>query len=215
MLRLSNRNQWILSLLIVTLIILKAGIVSAETWERIITPEDGISSNATAPKFPLNFRRISSSFTKSRLHPIRKIRNAHKGMDYAASKGTPVLAMADGQILTACHQRGYGKFVVILHREGYKTLYSHLSKIAREVKKGANVIQGQIIGFVGSTGLSTGPHLHFETRLNNRPINPLKANIPTGKTVPEAPAAPQPKEATETGRPLIIEMKDNVYVRIQ
>jgi murein DD-endopeptidase MepM/ murein hydrolase activator NlpD len=88
------------------------------------------------------------------------------------------LTMADGQILTAGYQRGYGKLVVIRHLDGYKTVYGHLSKIAKEVKKGSDVTQGQIIGFVGSTVLSTGPHLHYETRVSDRPVNPLKVKIP-------------------------------------
>jgi murein DD-endopeptidase MepM/ murein hydrolase activator NlpD len=123
--------------------------------------------------------------------------------------------MADGQILTAGYQRGYGKLVVIRHPDGCKTVYGHLSKIAKEVIKGSDVTQGQIIGFVGSTGLSTGPHLHYETRVSDRPVNPLKVKIPNGRSVPEARITAQAKAGGETDGPLIIERRGNRYVRIQ
>lgn len=164
---------------------------------------------------PVNHERISSGFSKSRRHPILKRPRAHNGADYVAQKGTPVLATADGQILTAGYQRGYGKLVVIRHPDGYKTFYGHLSKIAKEMRKGSDVTQGQIIGFVGSTGLSTGPHLHYETRVSDRPVNPLKVQIPNGRSVPEARIIAQAKAGGETGGPLIIERRGNRYVRIQ
>jgi murein DD-endopeptidase MepM/ murein hydrolase activator NlpD len=137
-------------------------------------------------KAPLSFRRISSGFSKSRLHPVLKIRRAHNGTDYVAPKGTPVSAMANGQVLAAGHQGGYGKLVVLRHPNGYKTFYGHLSGFAKGVRKGASVTQGQLIGYVGSTGVSTGPHLHFEMRVNDRPVNPRKVEIPAGQPVPEA-----------------------------
>jgi murein DD-endopeptidase MepM/ murein hydrolase activator NlpD len=137
-------------------------------------------------KAPLSFRRISSGFSKSRLHPVLNIRRAHNGTDYVAPKGTPVSAMANGQVLAAGHQGGYGKLVVLRHPNGYKTFYGHLSGFAKGVRKGASVTQGQLIGYVGSTGVSTGPHLHFEMRVNDRPVNPRKVEIPAGQPVPEA-----------------------------
>jgi murein DD-endopeptidase MepM/ murein hydrolase activator NlpD len=134
---------------------------------------------------PLSFRRISSGFSKSRMHPVLKIRRAHNGTDYVAPKGTPVSAMANGQIQAAGHQGGYGKLVIIRHPNGYKTFYGHLSGFAKGVRKAAGVTQGQLVGYVGSTGISTGPHLHFEMRLNDRPINPRKVQIPAGEPVPQ------------------------------
>jgi murein DD-endopeptidase MepM/ murein hydrolase activator NlpD len=136
-------------------------------------------------KAPLSFRRISSGFSKSRLHPVLKIRRAHNGTDYVAPKGTPVSAMANGQVLAAGHQGGYGKLIVLRHPNGYKTFYGHLSGFAKGVRKGASVTQGQLIGYVGSTGISTGPHLHFEMRVNDRPVNPRRVETPAGQPVPE------------------------------
>ena len=147
---------------------------------------EGRSLRKAFLKAPLSFRRISSGFSKSRLHPVLKIRRAHNGTDYVAPKGTPVSAIGNGQVLAAGHQGGYGKLVVIRHPNGYKTFYGHLSGIAKGVRKGAGVTQGQLIGYVGSTGISTGPHLHFEMRVNDRPVNPRKVEIPAGQPVPEA-----------------------------
>ena len=147
---------------------------------------EGRSLRKAFLKAPLSFRRISSGFSKSRLHPVLKIRRAHNGTDYVAPKGTPVSAIGNGQVQAAGHQGGYGKLVVIRHPNGYKTFYGHLSGIAKGVRKGASVTQGQLIGTVGSTGISTGPHLHFEMRVNDKPVNPRKVEIPAGQPVPEA-----------------------------
>ena len=147
---------------------------------------EGRSLRKAFLKAPLSFRRISSGFSKSRLHPVLKIRRAHHGTDYVAPKGTPVSAIGSGQVLAAGRQGGYGKLVVIRHANGYKTFYGHLSGFAKGVRKGASVIQGQLIGYVGSTGISTGPHLHFEMRVNDRAVNPRKVEIPAGQPVPEA-----------------------------
>jgi len=147
---------------------------------------EGRSLRKAFLKAPLSFRRISSGFSKSRLHPVLKIRRAHNGTDYVAPKGTPVSAMANGQVLAAGYQGGYGKLVVIRHPNGYKTFYGHLSGFAKGIRKGAGVTQGQLVGTVGSTGMSTGPHLHFEMRVNDRPVNPRKVVIPPGDPVPEA-----------------------------
>jgi murein DD-endopeptidase MepM/ murein hydrolase activator NlpD len=147
---------------------------------------EGRSLRKAFLKAPLSFRRVSSGFSKSRLHPVLKIRRAHNGTDYVAPKGTPVSAIGNGQVLAAGHQGGYGKLVVIRHSNGYKTFYGHLLGFARGVRKGSSVTQGQLIGYVGSTGISTGPHLHFEMRVNDRPVNPRKVEIPAGQPVPEA-----------------------------
>ena len=147
---------------------------------------EGRSLRKAFLKAPLSFRRISSGFARSRLHPVLKIRRAHNGTDYVAPKGTPVSAMASGQVLSAGWQGGYGKLVVIRHPNGYKTFYGHLSGFAKGIRKGASVAQGQLVGHVGSTGMSTGPHLHFEMRVNDRPVNPRKVVIPPGDPVPDA-----------------------------
>lgn len=147
---------------------------------------EGRSLRKAFLKAPLSFRRISSGFSKSRLHPVLQVRRAHNGTDYVAPKGTPVSAMAAGQVLAAGWQGGYGKLVVIRHPNGYKTFYGHLSGFAKGIRKGASVTQGQLVGYVGSTGMSTGPHLHFEMRVNDRPVNPRKVVIPPGEPVPQA-----------------------------
>ena len=147
---------------------------------------EGRSLRKAFLKAPLSFRRISSGFSKSRLHPVLKIRRAHNGTDYVAPKGTPVSAMANGQVVEAGRQGGYGKLVVIRHPNGYKTFYGHLSGFAKGIRNGASVAQGQLVGYVGATGLATGPHLHFEMRVNDRPVNPRKVVIPPGEPVPES-----------------------------
>jgi len=123
-------------------------------------------------KAPLNFRRISSSYTGRRLHPILKVHRPHRGIDYVASAGTPVSALGDGVIDFAGHRGDYGNLVIVRHRNGYSTWYGHLSRITEGIRKGARVAQGDVIGRVGSTGLATGPHLHFEMRVAGRPVNP-------------------------------------------
>lgn len=124
-------------------------------------------------KSPLRYRRISSYFTKRRYHPILKKYLPHHGVDYAAPYGTPVESAGDGRIIFAGWKRGYGYYVAIKHNATYTTAYGHLSKIKRGIKRGRRVKQGEVIGYVGSTGLSTGPHLHYEVRVRGRVVNPL------------------------------------------
>ncbi len=146
--------------------------------------EDGKALRKALLKTPLNFRRISSGFSKDRFHPILKIRRPHHGIDYAAAHGTPVSSVGDGTVLFAGRKGSYGKMVIIRHPNGWKTCYGHLSKITRGIKKGRRVVQGQVIGHVGSTGLATGPHLHYELRVGDRCVNPLKIKIPEGWPIP-------------------------------
>lgn len=129
---------------------------------------------------PLRNYRISSRFSRSRLHPILKVRRPHYGIDYAAPKGTSVKASAAGKVIFAGQKAGYGKVIEIMHNNGLKTLYAHLSSI--DISRGKSVKAGQHIGKVGSSGLSTGAHLHFGLYKNNRPINP-SGNIKTTKSV--------------------------------
>ncbi len=125
-------------------------------------------------KRPVPNARITSKFTLRRYHPVLKRYRAHLGVDFGARKGTPVRAAGSGRVVFAGRKGGYGNVVIIRHKDGYKTLYAHLSKFRRGIRRGKRVKQGQIIGYVGSTGLSSGPHLHFGLYKNNRPINPLK-----------------------------------------
>lgn len=127
---------------------------------------------------PLNYRRISSFFSYHRFHPIlRKVR-AHLAIDYKAAAGTPLVSIGNGVVLEAGRHRGYGNFISIRHPNGYVSRYAHLSRFARGIRKGAHVSQGQVIGYVGSTGLATGPHLHFEIQKNGRNVNFLMLKNP-------------------------------------
>ena len=127
---------------------------------------------------PLRFTRISSRFSKSRLHPVLKTRRPHRGVDYAAPRGTAVRATGDGRVSFAGRKGGYGKTVLLTHGNGYTTLYAHLSRYAKGIRKGARVQQGQVIGRVGSTGIATGPHLHYEFRINGVHRDPLTVKLP-------------------------------------
>ncbi len=130
---------------------------------------------------PLPYGRITSYFTKRRFHPILRIYRPHHGLDYGAPAGAKVMSIADGRVIFAGWKRGYGFFIQIKHKNGDVTGYGHLKRIRRGIKKGVYVKQGEIIGYVGSTGLSTGPHLHFEIRKNGRFINFLRIK-PDSKT---------------------------------
>ena len=139
---------------------------------------DGKNLRRTFLRSPLKFSRISSGFTRSRFHPVLKKWRAHKGIDYAARKGTPVRATANGIVAVSTRNRGYGKYIILKHRGRYSTVYAHLSRFAKRLRKGKRVNQGDIIGYVGSTGLATGPHLHYEFRVNGTQRNPLRVVMP-------------------------------------
>ena len=140
----------------------------------------GKSAVKALMKTPINGARLSSSFGM-RKHPILGYNKMHKGTDFAAPKGTPVMASGDGQIIKAAWCGGGGNCVKIKHNQTYSTVYAHLSKFAAGIKKGTRVKQGRIIGYVGSTGLSTGPHLHYEVIENGKKINSQKLKLPSGK----------------------------------
>ncbi|MHB8910550.1 MAG: peptidoglycan DD-metalloendopeptidase family protein [Syntrophales bacterium] len=135
-------------------------------------------------KAPLSFRYVSSRFSSGRYHPILKITRPHQGLDYAAATGTPVSAIGDGTVLFAGRRGAYGKLIIIKHRNGYQTYYGHLSQIATNVRNGVKVDQGSIIGYVGATGLATGPHLHYEVRIDGRPVNPTLIKAEPGMPIP-------------------------------
>jgi murein DD-endopeptidase MepM/ murein hydrolase activator NlpD len=126
---------------------------------------------------PLAFSRVTSGFAM-RLHPILKTWRAHKGIDYGAPTGTKVRATGDGTVQFIGQQGGYGNLVILAHAGNYQTAYAHLSRFPANLKKGDKVEQGETIGYVGSTGWATGPHLHYEFRVNGRQIDPLSIDIP-------------------------------------
>ena len=142
--------------------------------------ESGKSIRKTLMKTPINGARLSSSFGK-RKHPILGFTKMHTGTDFAAPKGTPIMASGYGIVVKSSWCGGGGNCVKIKHNSSYQTVYAHLSKFGRGIKKGVRVKQGQIIGYVGSTGLSTGPHLHYEVIENGRKINSQKLKLPSGK----------------------------------
>ncbi|MCP4970096.1 MAG: M23 family metallopeptidase, partial [Arcobacter sp.] len=125
-------------------------------------------------KIPLSYSRISSGFTKKRWHPVLKRYRAHLGTDFAAPRGRKIYASGDGKIEFIGRRGGYGKTIIIRHPNGYKTLYAHQNKFRGGLKRGSRVKRGQHIGYVGSTGLSSGPHLHLGLYKNGRAVNPLK-----------------------------------------
>ena len=141
---------------------------------------DGKSVIKTLMKTPINGARLSSSFGL-RKHPILGYNKLHQGTDFAAARGTPIMASGAGVILRAQKYKGYGNFVSIKHNSTFVTAYGHMSKYGRGIKKGVRVNQGQIIGYVGSTGMSTGPHLHYEVIKNGKRINSQRLKLPTGK----------------------------------
>jgi murein DD-endopeptidase MepM/ murein hydrolase activator NlpD len=139
---------------------------------------DGSSLRKAFLKAPLTYSRISSRYSNSRLHPVLKIRRPHHGVDYAAPTGTPVVSIGDGVVTKAGYDGGAGNMVKIKHNNTYSTAYLHLSRYGKGIKTGAYVKQGDVIGYVGSTGLSTGPHLDFRFYRNGAAIDPLKVESP-------------------------------------
>ena len=147
----------------------------------------GESATRFLMKTPVNGARISSNFG-TRRHPISGFTRLHKGTDFAAPTGTPVYAAGNGRIRQAGWNGGYGHYVRIRHANGYETAYAHLSRYARGLKAGQSVRQGDIIGYVGSTGASTGPHLHYEVWINGRAVNAMSLKLPTGRKLGDEPA---------------------------
>ena len=146
--------------------------------------DEGYSMRKAFLRTPVNFTRISSGFSLKRRHPVLNKMRAHKGVDYAAPAGTPVVATGDSTVTFAGNDGGYGKVVILRHGGKYSTLYAHLSGIARGVAAGKRIKQGQTIGYVGMTGLATGPHLHYEFRVNGVHHNPLTVELPKALGIP-------------------------------
>lgn len=137
-------------------------------------------------KAPLSYRRISSTFSTRRFHPVLKIYRPHLGIDYAAAAGTPVSALGDGKVEFAGRKGGFGNYLVLTHGSAYKTTYGHLLRFAKGIRAGAQVRQGQVIGYVGATGLATGPHLDFRFYRNGKPINFLTTAFPHARSMPNS-----------------------------
>jgi len=149
--------------------------------------EKGNSLQRTFLKAPLRYSRISSGFSHSRMHPVLKIRRPHHGVDYAAATGTPVYTVGDGMVIKKGYQKsGGGNYIKIKHNGTYSTTYMHLNGYAKGIKVGQYVKQGDLIGYVGSTGLATGPHLDFRFYRNGQAVNPLKVESPPSKPIEEA-----------------------------
>jgi len=142
---------------------------------------DGSSMKGTFLKSPMRFSRISSGFSLKRFHPILKKWRSHKGVDYAARTGTAIRSVANGRVIVRGRKGGYGRTVILSHGGKYTTLYAHLSKYNSKVRSGSSVKQGQVIGYVGSSGLATGPHLHYEFRVNGVHRNPLTYKTPCSR----------------------------------
>lgn len=149
------------------------------------TPE-GDSMRKAFIRTPLDVFRISSHFNPGRFHPVLNRIRSHKGTDYAAPTGTPIKATGEGRVVFAGVKGGYGNCVVLRHGSTYQTLYGHMSKIRSGIRTGASVKQGQIIGYVGSTGLATGPHLHYEFLVNGTHRNPVTVALPRANPVARA-----------------------------
>ena len=148
--------------------------------------ENGESATRFLMKTPINGARISSNFG-TRKHPISGFTRLHKGTDFAAPTGTQIYAAGNGTVERASRNGGYGNYIRIKHPRGYETAYAHLSKYAKGIKPGKKVIHGDVIGYVGSTGASTGPHLHYEVYINGKPVNVMSLKLPNGRKLQEEP----------------------------
>ena len=174
--------------------------------EELFYNRDGNSLEGAFLKAPLDFYRITSRFSNSRMHPVLKRRRAHHGIDYAAPVGTPVYAIGNGKVIDKGYQaNGGGNYVKIRHNSIYTTTYMHLSRFAKGLKVGDTVKQKQVIGYVGSTGISTGPHLDFRVHENGKPINPL-----TIKSQPKKPISEENKAQFNIICDSLVKRLDNI-----
>jgi murein DD-endopeptidase MepM/ murein hydrolase activator NlpD len=145
---------------------------------------DGRSMRKAFLRSPVDFRRISSHFKPERFHPVLGKKRPHRGVDYAAATGTPIKAAGDGKVIWRGTKGGYGRTIIIQHGGNITTLYAHMSRYQNGVNNGSRVKQGQVIGYVGASGLATGPHLHYEFRINGTHKNPLTVALPQAESVP-------------------------------
>jgi murein DD-endopeptidase MepM/ murein hydrolase activator NlpD len=156
--------------------------ISANGTTDYYSPQ-GTSFKKAFSRYPIKFSHISSTFALSRHHPILHYKRAHKGIDLAAPIGTPIQATGDGVIAVIDRHNGYGNMIKIQHDSKFSTLYGHMLKFQKGLSKGSRVKRGQIIGYVGQTGLATGPHCHYELHVNNEPRNPTTTNLPTSSSI--------------------------------
>jgi murein DD-endopeptidase MepM/ murein hydrolase activator NlpD len=146
--------------------------------------DTGYSMRKAFLRTPVNFTRISSGFSLGRKHPVLNTIRAHRGVDYAAPAGTPIKATGAGIVTFSGYKGGYGNVVILRHGEKYSTLYGHMSRFAKGISTGKRIKQGQTIGYVGMTGLATGPHLHYEFHVNGVHRNPLTVELPKALGIP-------------------------------
>lgn len=166
---------------------------------------DGSSLRKAFIRTPVDFARISSRFSNGRKHPILNKIRAHKGVDYAAPRGTPIKAAGDGRVVLAGRKGGYGNTVIIKHGQRYQTLYAHMNGFAKGIRNGTNVKQGQIIGYIGTTGLSTGPHLHYEFQVNGVHVDPLSQKLPISDPIHPA----EKQRFAQHSQPLLAKLDSN------
>lgn len=165
---------------------------------------DGTSMRKAFIRTPVDFARISSRFSNGRKHPILNKIRAHKGVDYAAPHGTPIKSAGDGKVVLAGRKGGYGNTVVIQHGNRYRTLYAHMQGFAKGVRSGSTVKQGQIIGYIGTTGLSTGPHLHYEFQVDGVHVDPLGLKLPMADPI----AQNEKQRFLQLSQPLMARLDD-------
>lgn len=163
---------------------------------------DGTSMRKAFIRTPVDFARISSRFSTGRKHPILNKIRAHKGVDYAAPHGTPIKAAGDGRVILAGRKGGYGNTIILQHGQSYRTLYAHMQGFAKGIRNGSSVTQGQIIGYIGTTGLSTGPHLHYEFQVNGVHVDPLSQKLPMADPI----AANEKQRFMQISTPLIAKL---------
>lgn len=163
---------------------------------------DGRGMHKAFLRTPIEFARISSHFSLGRKHPVLHIIRAHKGTDYAAVRGTPIRSTGNGKVAFAGRKNGFGNTVVIQHGQGIETLYGHMNGFAKGIRSGARVSQGDVIGYVGSTGLASGPHLHYEFHVNGQVRNPVTVPLPKAIGIEKTELA----RFNETTRPLIAKL---------
>ena len=179
-----------------------------QNGEELFYNENGNSLESAFLKAPLDYFRITSKFSHSRLHPVLKIRRPHHGVDYAAPVGTPVYAIGSGKVIKKAYQRGgAGYYLKLRHNNGYVTTYMHLSRFAAGLNEGDHVKQKQVIGYVGSTGVSTGPHLDFRVHENGKPIDPLSI-----KSTPKVPISKANRAAFEALRDSVVNRLTNIEI---
>ncbi|QNR26020.1 peptidoglycan DD-metalloendopeptidase family protein [Croceimicrobium hydrocarbonivorans] len=154
-----------------------------DTTYRDYFDEEGRSLRKAFLKAPLDFFRISSRFNPRRFHPVLKRVKPHLGTDYAAPHGTPIMSTADGEVIAAAYTRGNGNYVKVRHNSTYTTQYLHMSKFAKGIRKGSRVRQGDVIGYVGSTGLATGPHVCYRFWVNGKQVDPLSQDLPEAEPI--------------------------------